>query len=78
MMAAMPLGSASCDSSGAYGAFSTISTPSGPLALRLSISLPTALPRGDWSIQRCRLATTSSAVSSRPLCSATPLRSVMA
>ena len=77
MIAAMPLGSASCAASGAYGFFSTISTPSGPLALMLSSSLPTALPRGDMSIQRCRLATTSSAFNSRPLCSITPLRNVM-
>ncbi len=47
MITAMPLGSASCASSGAYGWFSTISTPCGPVAFKLASCLATALPRGD-------------------------------
>ena len=54
-----------------------ISIASGPVAVKSATCAATDLPRGDTSIQRFRLATTSSALRSRPLWSLTPLRSVM-
>ena len=75
MIAAKPLGSARCASSGAYGRLSVMTMVFGPLASMLLTSLPSALPRGAVSIQRFSDARTSSELISRPLWNLTPLRS---
>ena len=67
MMTAKPEGNAKCETSGAYGRFSVITTVLGPFASSVFTSLAIALPRGAISIQRLSEATTSSAVISLPL-----------